>query len=175
MRTSGSPPTNFIPEQVVGAGSREQGGTHAAAPEKSSTGAAEAIVSEMTGATPDEARAIADRIRTERKPKSLPGLVRVMGRDGDLRQFLTDLRAAARKADVATALARAREGPKCEHGVAGGESPHPTGGKAICPQCRSRAGLHALNGTARPAPSWNAPTGVIRAVVPMPVEAQETP
>jgi len=100
---------------------------------------AERIVMEHTGATAEEAAAIAARVRNERQPRSLPGLLRRMGADGDLAQLLAEQRGAALKNGVATAIAEARKGPACEHGVRGGEALHPTSGEPLCPQCRFRA------------------------------------
>lgn len=99
------------------------------------------IVMEHTGATADEAAAIANRVRNERNPRSLPGLLRRMAEDGDLTQLLAEHRGAVRKAEVADAIAAARKGPECEHGIAGGMVAHPVSGKPLCPQCRMRVRL----------------------------------
>lgn len=112
---------------------------------------AERIVLEHTDASPDEAAAVARRVQTERQPRSLPGLLRRMADDGDLLQLLADQRAAGVRAETRAALAKARDGPECEHRVPGGASPHPVSGEPICPQCRTQAKLRLLNAQARPA------------------------
>ncbi len=111
--------------------------------------AAEQIVIEATGATAEEATAIARRVENERKPRNLPGLLRRMAADGDLAQFLTDQRAATTRARNASAIAKAREGPQCEHGEAGGANPHPSSGEPLCPQCRALARRAALKVVSR--------------------------
>jgi hypothetical protein len=102
---------------------------------------AERIVMEHTGATAEEAAAIAARVRNERQPRSLPGLLRRMGTDGDLAVLLTEHRAASHKQHVAAALAEARKGPPCDHGTPGGAALHPVSNEPLCPQCRMRARL----------------------------------
>lgn len=104
----------------------------------------EQIVIDATGATPEEAAAVANRVANERKPKTLPGLLRRMATDGDLVQLLTEHRAAAKRATVAQALEAARRGPECEHRVPGGTAPHPTTREPICPQCRMKAKRNGL-------------------------------
>lgn len=104
----------------------------------------EQIVMEHTGATPEEAAAITRRVANERHPRSLPGLLRRMGTDGDLAQLLTDQRAATIRAHVADAIADARRGPECEHRIPGGNALHPTSGEPLCAQCRTKARRAAL-------------------------------
>lgn len=111
------------------------------APTKSTTAAAELAVMESTGATHDEATAIVTRIRNERNPRSIAGLVRRMAQDGDLRELLTEHRGAKRKTEVADAIALARRGPACPDGEQGGMAPHPVTGEPLCPKCRRRARL----------------------------------
>lgn len=103
------------------------------------TASPEQIVRDATGCSPAEAAAIANRVRNERQPRSLPGLLRRMAADGDLADLLTDCRAARQRDEVAAALAKIRDGPLCSHHVPGGASPHPVSGEPVCPQCRFAA------------------------------------
>lgn len=106
-------------------------------------------VMEATGATPAEADAIVKRIALERNPNNLSGFVRHLAASGDLRQYLTDARAAAaRYADDNDR--KIRQGmPRCEHGVAGGTQTHTVTGLVRCGACRTRNRAEHLNGTAR--------------------------
>ncbi|MCG5460824.1 hypothetical protein MED01_004250 [Micromonospora sp. MED01] len=104
----------------------------------------EQIVIDATGATAEEAAAVANRVANERKPRSLPGLLRRMATDGDLTQLLADQRAAAKRATVADALEAARRGPECEHRVPGGAALHPTTRQPLCPHCRTQAQRNGL-------------------------------
>lgn len=54
-----------------------------------------ALVLDATDATPDEATALLDRVRTELRPRSLPGLLRTIAANGDLQTLLNDMRATA--------------------------------------------------------------------------------
>lgn len=100
---------------------------------------AERIVSESTGANPEESAAVANRVSNERQPRNLVGLLRRMAADGDLATLLTEHRAAVVKAKVAEQIAEARRKPDCEHGAAGGDQPHPATGQPLCPLCRARS------------------------------------
>jgi hypothetical protein len=111
-------------------------------------GAPERIVAEATGASPEEAAAIAKRVANERDPRSLVGLLRRMAADGDLAGFLIEHRAAVVKARVADAIAEARSKPDCEHGTAGGDQPHPVTGQPLCPLCRAQDRWDAAGVTA---------------------------
>lgn len=106
--------------------------------------APEQIVIDSTGATPEEATAVAKRVANERQPRSLAGLLRRMAADGDLAQLLTEHRAANKRASVAEALEAARRGPECEHRVPGGAALHPTTREPICPGCRNKAKRNGL-------------------------------
>lgn len=107
------------------------------------------IVMDATGATPDEADAIVKRIHAERNPKNLSGFLRRLADDGDLRQFLVDVRAAAaRYADDNDR--KIRQGmARCEHGVAGGTQPHTVTGLVRCGACRVRDRAARLGGDAQ--------------------------
>jgi DNA-binding MarR family transcriptional regulator len=104
----------------------------------------ERIVAETTGATPEEAAAVATRVRNEREPRNLVGLLRRMATDGDLSTLLTEHRAAVVKARVAADIAEARRKPDCEHGTPGGDQPHPVTGHPLCPLCRARSRWSAV-------------------------------
>lgn len=91
---------------------------------------------EATGATPEEAAAIIKRIRNERNPKSLPGFLRTMARDGDLAEHLTQHRAAIRRSALDEAWTAIKRGPECPHRMPGGAMPHPTTGEPVCLSCR---------------------------------------
>lgn len=149
-KPSGDSPETLVPEQVVRAGSREQGAgvQHSASPEHQAEANARRIVRQATDCTEEEAKTIVAKVR-ERKPRSLPALLRTMARDGDLHTALNEIRAVKRKASVAAELERIRDGPACEHGQRGGESPHPTSGEPVCAQCRRKARMQGLNATAR--------------------------
>ncbi|MFE9955859.1 hypothetical protein [Micromonospora sp. NPDC005299] len=114
------------------------------AAKQQSPNAPEQIVIESTGANLEEAEAITKRVANERKPRSLPGLLRRMATDGDLNQLLTEHRAAAKRASVAEALEAARRGPECDHRVPGGAALHPSTREPICPQCRMAAKRNGL-------------------------------
>lgn len=98
--------------------------------------AAEQFVIDNLNANPDEATTLVERIRTERRPRNLPGLLRTMHRDGDLAAMLAELREAAAADDVAEQVAQARRGPNCPHGDPGGAALHPVTGLPLCPLCR---------------------------------------
>lgn len=91
---------------------------------------------EPNGCTDDEARAVAERINRDRKPKNLAALVRTIATAGDLPDFLDALRADTTRADAAVVIAAARDGPPCPHGDPGGDQPHPESGQPLCPKCR---------------------------------------
>jgi hypothetical protein len=97
---------------------------------------AEDLVSEATGATPEEATAIVKRIRNERDPRNLIGFLRRMATDGDLTQHLTEHRAAIRLRHVEAQWAEIKRGPECDHRMPGGAMAHPTTGEPVCLSCR---------------------------------------
>lgn len=113
-------------------------------------------IAKTTNATPAEAEALARWIDRERKPRNLAGLVNALARGPDLATMLTEQRDRSGRADTAAAIARARQGPACEHGDPGGASPHPVTGEPLCPSCR------------RGRATWNAPTSAVRAVAKVP-------
>ncbi|MDP8971185.1 MAG: hypothetical protein M3N52_11970 [Actinomycetota bacterium] len=106
----------------------------------------ERMVAEATGATDAEAAAIVNRVRNERNPRSLVGLLRTMAIGGDLAGLLTEQRAAVRLAEVDAKWREIRTGPECEHREPGGLLPHPTTGQPVCPLCR-RKGAGVTGGT----------------------------
>lgn len=110
----------------------------------------EALIRERTGATAEEAAAIVNRIRNERQPKNLGGFVRHLADAGDLKQYLTDQRAAQVRADARTANEKRKTMPPCEHGRPGGDQLHPTSGEPWCIDCRFRHRAARLTGTADP-------------------------
>lgn len=104
---------------------------------KSAAAAAANIVTEHTDATPDEAAGVVRAVINARPAiKSLTGLIRTMGAAGDLEPFLGDVRNAAGHTNRSEQLAAARAAPPCDHGINGGDLPHPDSGKPICPHCR---------------------------------------
>jgi hypothetical protein len=98
--------------------------------------AAARLIGEATDATPDEAVAVAARIAEARQPKNLPGLIRTMGRAGDLAPFLAEIRAERTKATLRKAREAAATGPPCPHEMPGGALLHPVNQQPWCPQCR---------------------------------------
>lgn len=91
------------------------------------------------GCTADEADAVAERVQRTRRPRQLVPVLRTIAAAGELPQLLADVRKDANAAAVRAAVAAARDGPECEHGVAGGASPHPTTNEPLCPHCRTAA------------------------------------
>jgi hypothetical protein len=126
----------------------------AAAAATSREATARRIVREATDASDAEAAVVVAKIRVERQPRSLPGLLRTMAAAGDLRLAVDDLRADGKRAQFEEDMRRARDGPPCIHQQPGGANPHPITGEALCPQCR-RVG-------------WNSQTAVFRAVAVVP-------
>lgn len=101
----------------------------------------EGIVCAATDATPAEAEAVANRVRNERQPRSLVGLLRRMANDGDLTALLGEHRAASRRGQIDEWFSWARRQPPCPHQQPGGNLPHPTTGKPTCVGCRRTAAL----------------------------------
>lgn len=95
------------------------------------------MLTDATGATEDEAAAVIARIRNEREPRNLVGLLRRMIADGDIATLLTEHRAAIIKTRIAEQIAELRRKPECEHRMPGGDQPHPTSGQPLCPLCRA--------------------------------------
>lgn len=110
------------------------------------------IVIENTDAKPEEAKAVAIRIISERNPRNPGGFIVTLARSGELSRYLTEHRAAQAKADRQEADAadrQARRGlPRCDHGEVGGELPHSVTGEIRCSKCRK---IQQLNETRRPA------------------------
>lgn len=100
---------------------------------RSPRASADAIVRELTDATEEETRELLRRIIDKHHPSSLAAYVGRMGKEGDLKQWLYDLRAENR----GNAIDEARQGPACPHGEPGGASPHPQTGQPLCPMCRT--------------------------------------
>jgi hypothetical protein len=96
------------------------------------------MIINRTDATPGEAQAVAIAIARDRKPRNLPGFVRALAVD-ELTTMLADLRRNANDSETAALIAAAHRGPLCPHGDPGGETPHPTTGKPLCPLCRRAA------------------------------------
>lgn len=97
-------------------------------------------ISEKTGATDEEAAELAKRIKVEREPKSLIGLVLKMAKDGDLMRMLSDYRLETRKKRNIALIENARKnGPDCIHGDPGGAFLHPLTGLPLCVDCRLNA------------------------------------
>ena len=92
---------------------------------------------EAEACTAEEAADIAEQVKRERKPRNLAGLLHTIAMAGELPELLEAVRTDRRRIAVGNALAAARDGPECDHGVPGGASPHPTTGKPLCPNCRS--------------------------------------
>lgn len=98
---------------------------------------AAAVVLDATDATPAEAQTVAERVRTTRKPRSLPALLRSMPVD-ELQAIVDEIRAESRRADVSAQLAAIRAGPTCaRHDDAFPAGNHPVTGEPMCPQCRA--------------------------------------
>jgi hypothetical protein len=98
------------------------------------------IVMNNTDAKPSEADAVVARVRNERNPRNLGGLLIRMARDGDLQEWVNQVRAARIKADAHEADAAdrkvSRNQPTCDHGKAGGAYPHSVSGQIRCKACR---------------------------------------
>jgi hypothetical protein len=103
------------------------------------TPAAERIVREATDATAVEAHAVVALVESERKPRNLNAFLRRLAADGDLKDYLDRVRGVASGIERTRALAAARDGPDCPHGVPGGEALHPDSGEPLCPNCRAAA------------------------------------
>lgn len=93
-------------------------------------------VREATDATEAEAEAIIAIVEAERRPRNLGAFLRTLAKDGDLAKYLIDVRTAANRINRSRHLEAARDGPECEHGVAGGEAIHPDTREPLCPGCR---------------------------------------
>lgn len=91
------------------------------------------------GCTADEADAVAERVQRDRRPRQLVAVLRTIAAAGELPALLADVRTAANAVAVRAAVAAARDGPECEHGVPGGASAHPTTNEPLCPHCRVAA------------------------------------
>ena len=108
--------------------------------ENSQAASAESIIEQATGATSDESTAIAELIRREKAPKSLPGLVRHLAAAGELTEWLDRVRGERAQTAITTAAGLARRGGECQHGIVGGAEPHPdTGLPWFCALCRVHA------------------------------------
>lgn len=94
------------------------------------------IIAKTTDATPDEARAIAELIVREKRPRNVAGFINSLSRGPDLVGMLDDYRTRAGKNGVAEAIAAARRGKACEHGEQGGAFLHPISQQPLCPLCR---------------------------------------
>jgi hypothetical protein len=101
--------------------------------------AAARAIAEATDATTDEATEVAARIAAARHATNLPGLIRTMGRAGDLTPFLETVRAEHTKAAVRTAREAAKRADPCPHQQPGGNLPHPVSGQPWCVACRRDA------------------------------------
>lgn len=108
----------------------------------------EEIVSEATGASPEEAAAIVRRIGNERPEiRSMVRFLPRLAEAGELKRYLTDVRAAQIRSDDAADI-KVRQGqPACRHGKFGGNQPHSITGVIRCSTCRKEL---ALNGSRTP-------------------------
>lgn len=100
-------------------------------------GRAEQTIKERTGATDEEAAAVAaafarDRPDIRNLAAVLPSLA-----DDEIAKKLTDVRTECHRKAVAAWLNWARQQPPCRHGDPGGTELHPTSGEPLCPQCRA--------------------------------------
>lgn len=129
-RPDGQTPTPDGRASPFSSASRQQHG-------RSRQASAEEFVSEATGATAEEADAIVKRIRNERDGiRDMTRFLQHLAKAGDLRRYLTDVRAAAKRAaDDADRKIR-QSMPMCQHGKAGGDQPHSATGEIRCDACR---------------------------------------
>jgi hypothetical protein len=90
--------------------------------------------------TEDEGRKVQSVWTATAKPRGIGLYERVAGEGGiPWRTILADVRAHA-KAETAAAVEELTNfGPPCVHGQPGGDHPHPTTGKLLCPLCRRGA------------------------------------
>jgi hypothetical protein len=114
------------------AGSMEQ--QHAR--ERAPAAAVKIVLETLDDATSDDAEAIVDWVKRERKPRQLVPVLRTIAQAGELPDVLAQIRAERLKTDAAAALALARASPPCEHGTEGGTGLHPETGLPLCPLCR---------------------------------------
>jgi hypothetical protein len=100
---------------------------------------AEEIVLAATDAEADEAVTVVKRIEAEKKPiRDMAAFVRRLATDGELPDWLAQVREARHKADFRTWLAWAEKQPECEHGTRGGNLISPkTGLPHFCAPCRN--------------------------------------
>lgn len=106
--------------------------------ERAPAAAIKIVLETLDDATADEAEAIVDWVRRERKPRSLVPVLRTIAQAGELPDVLAQARAELGKRATADALALAMASPACEHGVGGGTGLHPDTGLPLCPICRRK-------------------------------------
>jgi hypothetical protein len=114
------------------AGSMEQ--QHAR--ERAPAAAIKIVLETLDDATSEDAEAIVEWVKRERRPRQLVPVLRTIAQAGELPDVLAQVRVERAKADAATALAQARASPPCEHGTEGGTGLHPETGLPLCPICR---------------------------------------
>lgn len=104
-----------------------------------------AMIMKSTGASEDEALAVADLVSREKTPDHLGPFLRRLRDDGELPDWLERVRAATARSSMAAWRASLKSQPACEHGVPGGHLPEPGNpGWVACPIERRR--LQAAGG-----------------------------
>jgi hypothetical protein len=116
---------------LYGSGSMEPVAAAAREPDPDET-----IVAAFAECTPAEAAAVIDRVKREKRPTNLRGLLRTIGQAGEMPGLVAEVRKVAAKADAAAVIAALRDGPPCPHGDPGGDQLHPIAGTPLCPACR---------------------------------------
>jgi hypothetical protein len=116
------------------AGSMEQ--QHAR--ERAPAAAIKIVLETLDDATSEDAEAVVDWVRRERKPRSLVPVLRTIAQAGELPDVLAQARVERDKRAAKDALALAMASPACEHDVRGGTGLHPETGLPLCPICRHK-------------------------------------
>ncbi|HCU50401.1 MAG TPA: hypothetical protein DGG94_11485 [Micromonosporaceae bacterium] len=128
------------PKQVASSKEQVAGGKSADARAPTATRAqlarATRLIVDANAVTPELAAQVALAIDRERKPRNLPGLVRTLAESDDLGEWFEKAEKAINSEAVTAAIGRARASPRCPHGEPGGDHPHPTSNKPLCPLCR---------------------------------------
>jgi len=100
--------------------------------------AAANVITHHTGASSEEATALAAEIQRGKNPRNLAALINALAKGPDLEAMLQDYRTRMGSNGIAAQIAIARKGAPCEHGEPGGASLHPATSTPLCPLCRKK-------------------------------------
>ena len=88
-------------------------------------------------ATEADARAVHTAIRTKHGHKVVPNYLRTMAANQSFTPFFDTVREQRREQVEQQIRTIQADNPDCEHGLSGGNMPHPATGQMLCPSCRN--------------------------------------